>query len=159
MSKVSPVTTNIDSMPFGIQNKFRKRPDKIRRNSCNGTSIELGRRGEHTAVNFLKNSGYNIINTNYRTRLGQIDIIAKDKGIICFVEVKTRRTVRFGRPDEAIETSKQRKISQVALMFLKQKRLLNTPARFDVISISYLKEQPKIELIKNAFKLDDRYLY
>jgi putative endonuclease len=121
--------------------------------------IELGRRGEQAGVNFLKNNGYNIVSTNYRTRLGQIDIIAKDKKTICFVEVKTRQTARFGRPDEAIEVSKQRKISQVALMFLKQNGLLDSPARFDVISISYPNMQPKIELIKNAFDLDYHYLY
>lgn len=121
--------------------------------------IELGQRGERIAVNFLKNNGYNIIRTNYRTRLGQIDIIAKDKKTICFVEVKTRATPRFGRASEAVEASKQLKISQVALMFLKQNRLLNSPARFDVISISCPDVQPKIELIKNAFDLDYRYLY
>jgi len=126
------------------------------------SNIELGRTGEQAAVQFLKSNGYNIINTNYRTRLGQIDIIAKDKDAVCFVEVKTRRTHAFGRPEETVQASKQRKISQVALMFLKQKKLLNSPARFDVISISYidsLPRQPKIELKKNAFELDSHYLY
>ena len=123
------------------------------------TNIELGRQGEQAAVDFLKHSGYNIINTNYRTRLGQIDIIAKDKKTICFVEVKTRRNQRFGRPGEAVGVSKQRKISAMALMFLKQNRLLDSPARFDVISISYPNMQPRIELIRNAFELDYRYLY
>jgi putative endonuclease len=121
--------------------------------------IELGRKGEQAAVNFLKNNGYNIITTNYRTRLGQIDIIARDKKTICFVEVKTRQTARFGRPAEAIEPSKQRRISSVALIFLKQNKLLNSPARFDVISISYPDMQPEIELIRNAFELDYHYLY
>jgi putative endonuclease len=125
-------------------------------------NIELGRTGEQAAVQFLKSNGYNIISTNYHTRLGQIDIIAKDKDAICFVEVKTRRTHAFGRPDEAVWASKQRKISQVALMFLKQRSLLNSPARFDVVSISYIDSQPgqpKIELKKNAFELDYHYLY
>ena len=121
--------------------------------------IELGQRGERIAVKFLKNYGYNIISTNYRTRLGQIDIIAKDKKTICFVEVKTRRTKRFGHPYEAVETSKQRRINRVSLMYLKQNGLIDSPARFDVVSISYTDEQPKIELIKNAFELDSRYLY
>ena len=121
--------------------------------------IELGRQGEQAAVDFLKGSGYDIIGTNYRTRLGQIDIIARDRETICFVEVKARRTQRFGRPDEAIEASKQQKISQVALMFLKENRLLSSPARFDVVSVSYADMQSKIELIKNAFELDYRYLY
>ncbi len=122
-------------------------------------SIELGRKGEQAAVNFLKSNGYDIVTTNYRTRLGQIDIVARDKKTVCFVEVKTRRTARFGKPAEAIEASKQRRISGVALMFLKQNKLLNSPARFDVISISYPDMQPEIELTRNAFELDNRYLY
>ena len=122
-------------------------------------SIELGQRGEQVAVDFLKYHGYNIISINYRTPLGQIDIIAKDKKTICFIEVKTRRTQRFGQPAEAVGVAKQRKISQAALMFLKQNRLLNSPSRFDLILISYLNMQRKIKLIRNAFNLDDRYIY
>jgi len=121
--------------------------------------IELGRRGEQIAVNFLKDNGYSIVSTNYRNRLGQIDIIAKDKKTICFVEVKMRRTMRFGQPTEAVEAYKQRKISQLALLFLKENRLLKSPARFDVISISHADLQPKIELIKNAFDLNYNCLY
>ena len=123
------------------------------------SNIELGRRSERLAVNFLKDKGYRIISTDYRTRLGQVDIVAKDKDTICFVEVKSRRTARFGHPNEAVEISKQRKISQVALTYLKQNGLVNSPARFDVISIFYPDEQLKIELIKNAFELDYHYLY
>lgn len=122
-------------------------------------TIELGQRGEQVAVDFLKNHGYNIISINYHTPLGEIDIIAKDKKTICFIEVKTRRTQRFGQPAEAVGVAKQRKISQAALMFLKQNRLLNSPSRFDLILISYLNMQRKIKLIRNAFNLDDRYVY
>ena len=75
------------------------------------TNIELGRSGERIAVNFLKINGYDIISTNFRNKIGQIDVIAKDKETICFVEVKTRRNQRFGQPTEAVEFSKQRKIS------------------------------------------------
>ena len=120
-------------------------------------NLELGRIGEQAAVQFLKGKGYSIINTNYRTRLGQIDIIAKDKNTICFVEVKTRRSGGFGFPGEAVDIYKQRKISQVALIFLKQKKLLSSPARFDVIAITYIQERPRIKLIKNAFELNHRY--
>ena len=88
-----------------------------------------------------------------------MDIVAKDKDTICFVEVKARRTTRFGHPSEAVEASKQCRISRVSLMYLKQNGLIDSPARFDVVSIFYSDEQPKIELIKNAFELDYRYLY
>ncbi|MFH1338244.1 MAG: YraN family protein [Candidatus Omnitrophota bacterium] len=120
---------------------------------------ELGQKGERIAVDFLRDKGYRIVAVNYRTRLGQIDIVAKDKETVCFIEVKTRKSARFGRPAEAVDFFKQRKISQVALMFLKQKGLLDSPARFDVISISHEDLQPKIELFRNAFELDYRYLY
>jgi putative endonuclease len=123
------------------------------------TQVELGQKGERIAVSFLKNEGYRIIAVNYRTRLGQIDIVAKDKGTICFVEVKTRKSQRFGKPAEAVGVFKQRKISQVALAFLKQNGLLNSPARFDVVSISHQEIHPKVELIKNAFELDYNYTY
>ena len=123
------------------------------------SNIELGRSGERIAVDFLKINGYDIISTNFRNKIGQIDVIAKDNETICFVEVKTRRNQRFGQPTEAIELSKQRKISQVALMYLKENKLLNSPARFDVISISHPDIQPNVKLIKNAFELDYRYLY
>jgi len=122
-------------------------------------TIELGRRGEKTAVNFLKNNGYDIISTDYRTRLGQIDIIAREKDTICFIEVKTRRSLSFGQPNEAVGYLKQKKISKVALGFLKENQLLDSPARFDVISIFYVNPKPKVELLKNAFDLDCRYFY
>ncbi len=121
--------------------------------------IELGRIGEEEAAVFLKKRGFKIICLNYRNRLGQIDIIAKQRRTICFLEVKTRQSDRFGQPKEAINSLKQRKISQAALMFLKQEKLLDSPTRFDVVSISYPDAQPKIELIKNAFELNKNYLY
>jgi putative endonuclease len=121
--------------------------------------IELGRSGEERATNFLQCKGYNIISTNYRNKLGQIDIIAKDKDTICFVEVKTRNTLRLGKPEEAVEPFKQSRISRVALMYLKHNKLTNSPARFDVVSISCINRQPRIKLIKNAFELDYHYLY
>ncbi|MGD9014934.1 MAG: YraN family protein, partial [Candidatus Omnitrophota bacterium] len=64
----------------------------------------------------------------------------------------------FGQPSEAVDVFKQRKISQVALIFLKEKKLLDSPARFDVVTINYYHQQPKIELIKNAFLLHNNYL-
>lgn len=120
---------------------------------------QLGQKGERIAVDFLKDKGYRIIAVNYRTRLGQIDIIAKDKGTVCFVEVKTRSSQLFGRPAETVDFFKQRKISKTALAFLKQNGLLNSPARFDVISISLQGIQPRIELFRNAFELDYHHAY
>lgn len=121
--------------------------------------LYLGKKGEEAAVGLLKDNGYKILLKNYKTKLGEIDIIASDKGTICFIEVKTRQSDRFGLPTEAISDSKQRQISKVALMFLKEKNLLDKKARFDVVSILYSKDRPQLDLIKNAFELDNDFVY
>lgn len=119
--------------------------------------LYLGQSGEEAAVSFIKRNGYRIITKNYKSKLGEIDIIARDKGTICFIEVKSRKTDRYGLPQEAVSMDKQRHISRAALLFLKEKNLLNKKARFDVISIIYNEGIPKLGLIKNAFELDARF--
>lgn len=121
--------------------------------------LELGRFSEDLAVDWLRDNGYRIIENNYRTKLGEIDIIAEDKGILCFIEVKSRRGKNFGEPLDAVSNLKQKKISKLAVMYLKQNRLLNNKARFDVVAVTYLDNKPQLELIKNAFELDSNYLY
>jgi putative endonuclease len=121
--------------------------------------IGLGKSGEQCAADFLKNHGYRILFPNYKTKLGEIDIIAQDKDTICFVEVKTRATDKFGLPQEAVSGAKQRQISKTALAFLKEKKLLNKKARFDVVSVIYAGGKPKIDLIRNAFELDENFTY
>lgn len=121
--------------------------------------LYLGKKGEETAVGLLKDNGYKILLRNYKTKLGEIDIIASDKGTICFIEVKTRQSDRFGSPSEAISSSKQRQISKVALAFLKERKLLDKKARFDVISVLYSKDRPQLDLIKNAFELSNDFVY
>jgi putative endonuclease len=115
--------------------------------------------GESLAVVLLRNHHYKIIARNYRTRLGEIDIIAKDKDCICFIEVKTRSSYSRGLPVESISFSKQRQIARVALGYLKEHRLLNQKARFDVVSVDYNQVEPKVELLKNAFELDESFTY
>jgi putative endonuclease len=121
--------------------------------------LNLGKVGEDLAVELLKKNGYKIIARNHKSPLGEIDIIAKDKETICFVEVKTRRTDKFGSPLEAISSFKQRQISKVALGFLKKNNLLDSRARFDVVSVLYEKDKPKLELLKDAFELSSNYTY
>lgn len=114
---------------------------------------ELGRRGEELAVGFLKKRGYKIIERNYRCRRGEIDIVAQDKKEIVFIEVKTRRSLRYGLPEEAISFYKREHIIKVGLIYLQQHRLEEVNARFDVVSISMEGEKVKeIRLIKNAFE-------
>jgi len=122
-------------------------------------NLYLGRSGEEAAANFLKKNGYKILARNYKSRLGEIDIIAKDKDTLAFIEVKTRLSDKFGLPQEAVMKSKQRQISKAALSFLKEKNLLHEKARFDVVSVEYSQDKPKLDLIKNAFELDKSFTY
>lgn len=106
-----------------------------------------GKKSEIIASNYLKKRGYKILKTNYKNKIGEIDIIAKDKDCIVFVEVKARNSRKFGDPLEAIDDNKQYKIRQVATMYLKVNKLLDNNCRFDAISI--LDEE--ILHIKSAF--------
>lgn len=112
----------------------------------------LGRRGEDLAVAFLRQRGYRIIECNFRTRLGEIDIVADDSGTLVFVEVKSRSTTMFGYPAEAVTATKQRQLSKVALEYLAGLNRPDVPARFDVVAI-LMGKKPEIELIRNAFEL------
>jgi putative endonuclease len=122
-------------------------------------NLYLGKTGEKVAVNFLKENGYKILRNNYKTKLGEIDIIAKDKDTLCFIEVKTRNSIRFGSPSESVTVFKRRQISKLALQFLKERNLLGKRARFDVVSIVYSEGSPKLDLIRNAFELDQSFSY
>ncbi len=116
---------------------------------------QFGKESEEMAARYLKKKGYRILEQNYRTALGEIDIIARDKRTIVFVEVKARRSFSFGSPKAAITPKKQRKISMVALSYLKAAGLERASARFDVVAINaYAPEGgPEIEIVKNAFEL------
>jgi putative endonuclease len=113
----------------------------------------LGGLGEDMAVDFLEKRGYTILDRNYRCRSGEIDIIARKKKLICFIEVKTRRTRAFGAPQEAVTPRKQHTIGRVALDFLQRHRIENHPARFDVVAVDFSSGDGVIEFIENAFEL------
>lgn len=113
----------------------------------------LGRKGEEVAVDFLKKQGYRIIKRNYRCRAGEIDIIAKQGSSLAFVEVKTRRSTRFGLPEEAVSYEKKRHLTRVALGYFTHYRIKETKCRFDVVSVVMNENGVKeIRLIKNAFE-------
>jgi putative endonuclease len=114
----------------------------------------FGKIGESLAVKKLISSGYSILEKNFRAKPGEVDIIAKDKDSIVFVEVKSRKTKRYGNAKYSITSTKQRKISMAALAYLKQKKMMNKKARFDVVIIHPDKTNHEIELIKNAFELN-----
>ena len=114
---------------------------------------KFGAQSEDLAAWYLKKSGYKILEQNYRTHLGDIDIIAKEKKTIVFVEVKSRRSIRYGSPKWSVTHQKQRKISMVALQYLKYTGQTDTAARFDVVSVIDNRDEPQIEVVKNAFEL------
>lgn len=114
---------------------------------------EIGQKGESVAVRYLKKQGYKIIERNYRSKAGEIDIIAREKRTLVFVEVKTRRSRSFGSPKWAVTPKKQKAISMAALYYLKMTDQTNVDARFDVVSILARGEDTLIELVRNAFDL------
>lgn len=111
----------------------------------------LGITGEQAAVRFLKKNGCKILEKNYRNTFGEIDIIAFDKDVIVFVEVKTRQAGGNISPKEAVTVGKQKTISKVAESWLKTKKRTGSKARFDVIAIVLDKKAKRIEWVKNAF--------
>jgi putative endonuclease len=120
----------------------------------NGTGrIQTGKRGEDIAVAYLKNRGYRIIERNYTCLFGEIDIVAKDGDTVVFVEVKSRKSEKFGDPQGAVGREKQKKISRISLTYLEEKHLYPCNARFDVVAIKMLPAGSIVELIQNAFEL------
>src|SRR6476646_7877518 len=96
---------------------------------------DVGGRGEDIATRELQRRGYAILARRYRSRFGEIDIVAQDRGVVVFVEVKARRHARFGSAAEAIPVRKQRRIAAMALDYLAWAHRLNEPCRFDVVAI------------------------
>ena len=115
--------------------------------------LNIAKIGESYAIAHLKTRGYKILAQNYRAMRGEIDLVAQDGDCIVFVEVKTRRSLKFGTPQAAVTAQKQRQISKVALAYIQTHNRLDTPCRFDVIAIhlSPQLELLKLEQIENAF--------
>ncbi|MGE5581122.1 MAG: YraN family protein [Bacillota bacterium] len=112
----------------------------------------LGDWGEHLAADYLKNQGYLLIANNYRCPYGEIDLIAREGPIWCFIEVKTRMGLSFGYGYQGVTRTKQKHIIKVAQYYLNRAGLYEAPARFDIVSIDFVAvDQYRIELIRNAF--------
>ena len=111
----------------------------------------LGDRGEDMAAAHLKKQGYKILERNYRTPIGEIDLVARHQGALVFIEVKTRRSRRFGSPQEAVHPAKQERLRNLAEYYLQQQGLGEVTVRFDVVGILWQEEKPQIEVIEGAF--------
>jgi putative endonuclease len=111
----------------------------------------LGKRGEDLACAELSRRGYAILARRYRTRFGEIDIVACDRGTTVFVEVKARDGGRFGDGAEAVTGWKQRRVAGMAVDYLTRHRLHDRPCRFDVVAIDVGADPPRVEVYINAF--------
>jgi putative endonuclease len=123
--------------------------------------LRLGTRGENLACQFLKKNGYKILSRNFKGRTGgEIDVVCRQGDTLVFVEVKTRTREDFGRPSEAVDRDKQKRISRGGLAWL---RLLGDPDilfRFDVVEVIVAEgAAPRLEILENAFSLPEPYIY
>lgn len=121
-------------------------------------TLSTGVQGEDLAVAYLEGKGYRVLDRNYRFSREEIDIVAflpaeryEDGGELVFVEVKTRSGHGFGRPEAAVDKPKQEAIMRTAEAYLHERRLVGSPARFDVIAIMLGTGEPAIEHFENAF--------
>jgi putative endonuclease len=116
--------------------------------------LKLGVWGEDQAVSFLRRHGFKIVTRNMRTPVGEVDIVARNRHYLLFVEVKTRRSLVCGSPAEAVGAHKQRQIVRAAQWYLLQGHGRGLQPRFDVISVLANTHPPKVDHIENAFGLD-----
>ncbi len=112
----------------------------------------LGKFGEDLACAELSRRGYELLERRYRTRFGEIDIVARHRGAVVFVEVKARAGESFGDGAAAVTAGKQHRIGQMAVDFLSRRRLTNQPCRFDVVAISFDRGLPRVDVYENAFE-------
>lgn len=121
------------------------------------TIASLGSRAEDLAAAYLIKRRYDILERNYKTRWGEIDIIARDGSTLVFVEVKTRMTEGCGLPQEAVGRQKQFKIIHMAQQYMYQcnQKAFEQPVRFDVLAIRWQGDVPLIEHIPHAFDATD----
>ncbi len=120
--------------------------------ATNGSRQRRGMAAEDLAAAHLRSRGMKIEARNVHCgRLGELDIIARDGEYLVFVEVKSRRTLAYGAPEQAVSPSKQRRIRRLALSYLHTNRLHGAPCRFDVVAVDYRSGAPLLRHIPNAF--------
>jgi putative endonuclease len=113
----------------------------------------LGRRGEEAAARYLRRLGYIILARGHRDNIGELDLIAVDGRTVVFIEVKTRTSHDAGHPADAVDEAKQRRLTRLALSYMKRHDLLECSARFDIVAVTWpTRGRPTIEHFKNAFE-------
>lgn len=117
---------------------------------------KLGSRGEVLAWNFLRKNGYTLVEKNFRTRFGEIDVVTKRGEYWVFVEIKTRRNANFGFPEEAVDRKKQRRLTSAAEAFLEKRHLGDPPVRFDVLTVTWDGvREPQFLIVEDAFQCEE----
>ncbi len=122
-----------------------------RRGRLRGTR-GAGEEWERVAEKELTAAGYKILARNFRTRSGEIDFVAEEKGVLCFIEVKGRGGSGFGLPGEAVTHEKQRRIHRAAQAYLLRRRRRRVPCRFDVVAILESGGRRRVEILRGAFE-------
>ena len=115
---------------------------------------EFGKRGEDLACEELRRRGYTILDRRFRTRCGELDIVARDAGVLVFVEVRARSSGKFGHAFESVTWQKRHRLSRMATSYLFMKRLSNVACRFDVVAVTASDGSFKVEVLKSAFDLN-----
>lgn len=121
----------------------------------------FGTRSERAAARFLRKLGYRILTRNFRCEIGEIDLIALDGDCIVFVEVRSTEHADLTRPALSVDHAKQRRLTKLALYYLKRRNLLNHAARFDVLAVGWPagSSEPKMAHYANAFEATDRFQF
>jgi putative endonuclease len=112
----------------------------------------LGRRGEDLACAELERRGYLILSRRYRTRHGELDMVARHAGVLVFVEVKARTDGSFGHPSEAVTSQKQRRVVAMAESYLARERAHENLCRFDVVTVETDVDPPRVVVYQDAFR-------
>ncbi len=117
------------------------------------TTLAIGARHEQQALEYLKNSGLTLIEKNFRTRLGELDLIMRDGKTLVFIEVRYRKNTQFGGPIESVSYQKQQRLLRAAHIYLSQRQQFqNLAYRFDIVGITGTGTDQRIEWIQNAFE-------
>lgn len=136
-------------MPFTVKASLKSGSDfdmKMKKSAAENENKKLGERGEKEACRYLKKSGWKILERNFKNPFGEVDIIAERKGVIAFVEVKTRLSDIFGLPSEAVNADRKRRYVKAAEFYFTN-RPVDCVLRFDIIEIF----RGQINHMENAF--------
>jgi putative endonuclease len=126
--------------------------ESCQRGSMTHARQQLGLRGEELACAALTERGYAILERRYRTRSGELDVIAQHGAYLVFVEVKARHDRTFGEPEEAVTMLKQQKMVWMATDYLTRSGRLDVPCRFDVVAVNAESDPPSVSIIEDAFR-------